>query len=233
MKRVIALVLAIGIVTVAADLCPAIERSAIVIGSRVQMHESASGESPILGLLGEGVSVDILGRKDAPDRVEGFADYWYRVAYRGKAGWVFGQFIAPSSGGRGLARVFTSAEMIDYADRAAENLVAVEKAGYYAALVDGSNRLLADITDMAADPILSSHAKALEPFRLLATCLLATGYAGTNDVAGAEKIRKQLLTFDPGTRLPDRTTLGARLAELDRLLQGPKPNETTPKETTP
>jgi hypothetical protein len=93
--------LVIGTVAISAGYCPAVERNAVVIGSRVQIHETAAGDSPTFGLLGEGVAVAILGRKPAPDRVEGFTDYWYRINYRGKTGWVFGQFIAPSTAAGG------------------------------------------------------------------------------------------------------------------------------------
>ena len=219
MKQVITLLLLIGIVVIAAGYCPAIERSAVVIGSRVQIHESPEGDSPAIGLLGEGVAVALLGRKPAPDRVEGFTDYWYRINYRGKTGWVFGQFISPSTGGRGLARIFTPAELVDYADHAVKNLVAIRKAGYYAALVDASGRLSADITELSEDPILSSHARELEPYGLLAACLMAEGYAGTGDTKGAEKIVEKLRAYNPATPLPDKTTLGAAIDRVNETMQ--------------
>jgi hypothetical protein len=228
MKHVISLLLVVGVLAAAAGDCPAIERTATVIGSRVQMHESAAGDSPTVGLLAEGVSVTVRGRKPAPDRVEGFTDYWYRVDYRGRAGWVFGQFISPSSGGRGLARIYTAAEMLDYVDRVSDNLVAVRKAGYYAALLDGAARLSADIEEISADPILSPFSGDLAPYRLLAACWMAEGYAGTGNTGGAEKIRKQLLSYNPGTSLPDGTTLGARLKELDGPMRGPAGEDTAP-----
>jgi hypothetical protein len=219
MKRAIVLLVIVGIVATAAPFCCAVERSAIIIGSRVQMHESAAGDSPTVVLLSEGATADILGRKPTPDRVEGFTDYWYHIACRGKTGWVFGQFIAPSTGGRGLARIFTAAEMADYADHAVKNLSAIRKAGHYAALIDASNRLLADITEMSEDPILLPYVNRLEPYRLFGACLAAEGYAGTGDINGAEKIRKHLLTCNPGTTLPDKTTLGAKIDDLDKMIQ--------------
>lgn len=228
MKRVISLLLVIGTIAAAAGYCPAIERSATVIGSRVQIHESAAGDSPTVGMLSEGVSVALLGRKPAPDRVEGFTDYWYRIDYRGRVGWVFGQFIAPSTGGRGLARIYTAADMIAYVDRAAENLVAVREAGYFTALVDGAARLSADIEEISKDPILSSFSGDLAPYRLLAACYMAEGYAGTGDTGGAEKIRRRLLDYNPGTLLPDGTTLGARLEALDELVRGPGRGDAAP-----
>jgi hypothetical protein len=200
MKQVITLLLVIGIVAIAAGSCPAIERNAVVVGSRVQIHESAAGDSPTVGLLGEGVAVAILGRKPTPDRVEGFTDYWYRINYRGKTGWVFGQFISPSTGGRGLARIYTAAELADYADHAVMNLVAIRKAGYYAALIDASGRLSADITELSEDPIL---------------CLMAEGYAGTGDTKGAEKIVEKLRAYNPATPLPDKITLGAAIDRVN------------------
>lgn len=225
MKRVIVLALVIVTGIVAADYSWALERSAIAIGSRVQMHESAAGDSPTVGLLGEGVAVDLLGRTPNPVDIEGFTDYWYLISYRGKTGWIFGQFIFPSTGGRGLARIFTADELIDYGNRATRNLVDIRNAGFYDALIDGSDRLAADIKEMSEDPILSAYGKELEPYRLFAACLLAAGYAGTGDIKNAEKIKKQLLTYDRGTLLPDRTTLGIKIDDLDKMIQ--EKNKTT------
>lgn len=226
MKRAIVLLLIIGFGTAAPGYCPALERGAVVIGSRVQMHESPAGDSRAVGLLNEGVAVTLIGRKPTPDRIEGFSDYWYHVSYRGAAGWVFGQFIAPSTEGRGLARIYTVAELIDYTDNAVKNLVAVRNAGYYAALVDGSGRFLADLTELSEDSILREHAGRIEPYRLFAACFLAIGYAGTGDIAGAGRIRDELSAANPGALLPDGSTLGQRLADLDEAIG--RPTEPSP-----
>ncbi|MBN2224250.1 MAG: SH3 domain-containing protein [Deltaproteobacteria bacterium] len=220
MKHVIVLVIVIVIGIAAAGHSSALERGAIVIGSRVQMHESAAGDSPAVGLLSEGAAVDILGRKPKPVDIEGFTDYWYLIGYRGKTGWVFGQFISPSTKATGLARIFTTAELIDYCDRAVRNLVDIRNAGFYDALIDGSGRFIADVGEMSQDPILSAYVKELEPYRLFATWSLSAGYAGTGDIKNAEKIKKQLQTYNPGALLPDGTTLGARINELDKMIQG-------------
>jgi hypothetical protein len=216
MKRVI---VSIIVIVIAAGSGLALERNAVVIGSRVQMHESASGDSPAMGLLSEGVTVDILGRAERPADVGGFTDYWYRVGYRNRAGWVFGQFIAPATGGRGLARIYTPREMTDYCDRAAKNLVNIRNAGLYGALVDASGRLSADIDEMAKDPILSPYERELAPYRLLSAWSLAAGYAGTGEAAKAQKIRDQLSAYDPGALLPDGTTLGAQIGELEEMIR--------------
>ena len=73
---------------------------------------------------------------------------------------------------------------------------------------------------MSQDPILSAYGKELEPYRLFATWSLSAGYAGTGDIKNADKIRKQLQTYNPGALLPDGTTLGARIDELDEMIQG-------------
>jgi hypothetical protein len=222
MKRMIVPIIVIFIAAAAAgaaDEAFALERSAVVIGSRVQMHESASGDSPVVGLLSEGVTVSILGRTEKPADVGGFTDYWYGVGYRGRSGWVFGQFISPATEGRGLARIFTPREMTDYCDRAAQNLIALRNAGLFGALVDASGRLSADIEEMAADPILSPYGRELAPYRLLAAWSLAAGYAGTGEAAKAEKIRDQLSAYDPGTMLPDGTALDARIGELEEMIK--------------
>jgi hypothetical protein len=220
MRNTIIALIMIGAAVLAAESCPAIERHAVIIGSRVQIHESASGDSAVVGLLNEETSVAILGRQLRPADVGSFTDYWYLVAYRGKTGWVFGQFLLPSTDGRGLARIFTTDEMIDYCDHAAANLTRITDARIYDALVDDSGRFMADIKEMAEDPILSPHAGALEPYRLSAAWSLAVGYVGTGDVAGARRIREQLAAYDPGTLLPDRKTLGIKLDKLDALIQG-------------
>jgi hypothetical protein len=219
MKRAIIAALALVVVMAAADLSPAIERHAYVIGSRVQMHESAGGDSPIVALLSEGVAVDIVGRTAKPANVEGFTDYWYRIVYRGKAGWVFGQFVLPSTGGRGLSGIYTAAELIDYCDRATRNLVNIKKAGFAGALMEDSSRFLEDIKEMSGDSVLSAYEKELSSYRLFAALSLAEGYAGTGDMKGAEKIRKELSAADPGAKLPDGTMLGDRLRDLDGLIK--------------
>ena len=219
MKRAIILPVIIGIVAAAALPLPAIERSAVVIGSRVQMHESPAGDSATVALMSEGAAVTVIDRTSGPARVEDFTDYWYRVTYRGKTGWVFGQFIALSTGGRGLARIFTKNDLVDYADHAVKNLAAVRKAGYWAALVDGANRLLADIEEISGDPVLSPYGGQLGAYRLFAACMAAEGYAGTGDIANAQKIRERLLTGNPATPLPDGTTLGGTIKDLDEMIR--------------
>jgi hypothetical protein len=219
MKNMIISVIMITVGIVMSESCPAIERSATVIGSRVQMHESAAGDSAAVGLLSEGTSAAVLGRQPKPVDVGNFTDYWYLVGYRGKAGWVFGQFLLVSSNGRGLARIFTADELIDYCDDATKNLVRIKDARLYDALAESSERFIADIGEMNEDPILSAHAGTLEPYRLLAAWSLAVGYVGIGDSEDAEKIREQLLSYDPTTILPDRTTLGIKLHELDEMMQ--------------
>jgi hypothetical protein len=219
MKRIVVLLLSLAIGILAADYSLAIDRGAFVIGSRVQMHESPAGDSPAKGLIGEGVAVDIIGRTAGPVNVEGFTDYWYQVAYRGRTGWVFGQFIFPSTAGRGLSRIFTAAELIDYADLATRNLVSIRNATLYNALIDESARFTADIKEMSDDPILAAYGNELSPYRLFAVWSLAAGYAGTGDMKNAEKIKKQLLAYDPGAKLPDGTTLGTKIHDLDELIK--------------
>jgi len=219
MKRAIILFVIIGTLAAAAFPLSAVERSAVVIGSRVQIHESPAGDSPTVALMSEGTAVTVIDRASGPSRVEDFADYWYRVTYRGKTGWVFGQFIALSTGGRGLARIFTKDDLLDYADHAVKNLTAVRKAGYWAALLDGANRLLADIEEISGDPILSPYGGRLESYRLFAACMAAEGYAGTGDTANAQKIRDRLLTGNRATPLPDGTPLGGALQDLDDMIR--------------
>ncbi len=226
MKRMIVPALVIVAVIAAAGFSYALERSAVVIGSRVQIHESAAGDSPTVSLLAEGTTVDILARSARPADVEGFTEYWYRIGYRGRTGWVFGQFISLSTGGNGLARIFTADEMIDYCDRATQNLVNIRNAGAYDALIDVSGGFTADIEQMAGDPILSANGNAREPYRLFAAWSLAAGYAGTGDVKNAQKIKKQLQAYDPGMVLPGGTTLGAKINALDDMMRGE--NSTTP-----
>jgi hypothetical protein len=219
MKNAIIALVMIGAGVLAAEPCAAIERHAVIIGSRVQIHESASGDSAVVGLLNEEASVAILGRQPGPADVGSFTEYWYLVGYRGKTGWVFGQFLMPSTDGRGLARIFTVGEMTDYCDHAAANLTRITDARLYGALVDDSGRFMADIKEMAEDPILSPRAGALEPYRLFAVWSLAVGYAGTGDIGGARKIREQLTAYDPGILLPDRKTLRVKLDELDAMIR--------------
>jgi hypothetical protein len=204
-----------------------LERTAVVIGSRVQMHEIPAGDSPVVGLVNESATVTIIQRQERPVSVSGFDDYWYRVNYRGKNGWVFGQFILPSSGGRGLAALYTRDEAEKYCLLALANLAALKEAKQAAVLMDAASTLVAEIKEMTDDPVLSAFTAVLEPYRLYATWYLAAGRAGTGDIKGAQKIRDQLRACDPGIVLPGKTTLGLKTDELDILIReagGSSPN---------
>ena len=54
-------------------------------------------------------------------------------------------------------------------------------------------------------------------YRLFADAMLALGYAGTGATGEAEKIRARLGASDPATILPDKTTLGGKIAEIDAM----------------
>jgi hypothetical protein len=196
------------------------ERSAVVTGSRVQMHESPSGDSRVVGLFNKDTTVKVIGRTEKPDETLAFIDFWYHVEYRGKAGWVFGQFINPSSGGRGLAGIFTEDDLVRYCALSAANLANCKNAKAYRALIDSSILFISDIKQITEDPILSRFARAADLYGLLANCYLAMGYAGVGDFKDAQKIRKQLPGYSPSTLLPDKTTLDSKIDQIDTMIQG-------------
>jgi hypothetical protein len=218
MKHVIVSVLLLAALAGIAGPAFSMERTGVVIGSRVQIHEGPDGDAPVVGLVNEGGVVDVVGRTDRPVKIGSFIDYWYRVGWRGKTGWVFGQFMALSSRGRGLVRIFSEDELVEYCAVSAENLTSIEGARAYNALVDNATLMLSDIDELGADPILSAYGQKLAPYRLFAECLLALGYAGTGATGDAEKIRGRLAAGDPATVLPDKTTLGEKIAEIDAAI---------------
>ncbi len=205
-------------------LCAAVahsmDRSAVITGARVQMHESPLGDSRVMGLLNKDTTVEVIGRTEQPDETLQFSDFWYHVSYRGKNGWVFGQFINPSSGGRGLAGIFTADELMRYCALSATNLANCKKATAYRALIDSSILFISDIKEITGDPILSRFAGATGAYELLADCYLAVGYAGTGDFKDAQRIKKQLLGYSLTTPLPDKTTLDSKIDEIDAMIQG-------------
>jgi hypothetical protein len=226
MKHGIVFVLLLAALASFAGAALSMERTAVVIGSRVQIHEGPDGDSAVVGLVNEGGVVSVLGRGERPVKIGSFIDYWYRVSWRGKTGWIFGQFMALSSGGRGLARIFIADELVEYCARSAENLTNIEGAHAYAALVDNATLLLSDIDEMGADPILSAYGQKLVPYRLFTECLLGVGYAGTGATGDAKKIRDRLAVSDPATVLPDKTTLGEKIGEIDATIMN---REAAPK----
>jgi len=218
-SRIVSVVLLMSLVGWA-GAAPSMERTATIIGSRVQIHEAPDGDSAAVGLVGKDAVVDVIGRAQRPSAVGSFIDFWYHVGYRGKTGWIFGQFMNLSSRGRGLARIFTAEELDDYCACSSENLFNLREAHAYAVLVDASTLFISDIKQMSADPILSVYGQRLEAYRLFATCLLAVGYAGTGAIGDAQKIRGELGEINPGTPLPDKTTLGTKIDEIDLMIRG-------------
>ena len=59
--------------------------------SSVRLRSAPTTSAPVVDTLSIGVLLDELGRSDAPQKINGQDDYWYRVTTpAGKQGWVFG-----------------------------------------------------------------------------------------------------------------------------------------------
>jgi hypothetical protein len=63
----------------------------ITTASAVRLRSAPNTSAPVVATLALGVVLDELGRSDAPQKVDGREDYWYKVAAPGgRQGWVFG-----------------------------------------------------------------------------------------------------------------------------------------------
>lgn len=66
---------------------------AVITGSHLRLRDRATTESEAITTLWRGNVLEIIARDETKVRVEGKDDYWYRVAYDGLQGWVFGAYI--------------------------------------------------------------------------------------------------------------------------------------------
>jgi hypothetical protein len=196
----------------------AVERSAVIIGSRVVVHAAPDGDATVEGYVNEGMEVPVLGRSETTETRGEYTDYWYHVSFRGGTGWVYGQFLTLGTGKSPLARIFTAEELEEHCLLATENLSRVRDEALAGELVALATRFLDELEQCEKDPILSTHADVLRGFRSLALYYQALGYAKTGQAKEAKAARDELSSSSgPGT-LPNGAKVRDLIEEIDRAL---------------
>jgi len=201
----------------------AIERSAVVIGSRVVVHTAPDGDAAVEGYVNEGMEVSVLGRSDTPETRGEYIDYWYHISYRMGTGWVYGQFLTLSSGKSPLTRIFTAKELEEYCRLSAENLSRVKDENLPAELATLAEQFQNELDACGDDPILSAHGDLIRGYLGLALYYRALGSAGTGMTKEALAARDALASFPGSGTLPDGSGVRELVDEIDRALSGVSP----------
>lgn len=66
---------------------------AVVNSSHLRLREKATIQSRAITTLWQNNVLEIISRDEAQQEVEGKSGYWYKVAYDGLQGWVFGAYL--------------------------------------------------------------------------------------------------------------------------------------------
>ena len=67
---------------------------AVVVSPLLRVREQPDRGSTVLQHIRLGVVVEVLGKSDREDEIEGQRDFWYRINYDGLKGWVFGPYLS-------------------------------------------------------------------------------------------------------------------------------------------
>jgi uncharacterized protein YgiM (DUF1202 family) len=67
---------------------------AVVLSPLLRVREQPDSRSKVLQHIRQGVVVEVIGKSDREDEIEGQQDYWYRINYDGLKGWVFGPYLS-------------------------------------------------------------------------------------------------------------------------------------------
>lgn len=201
----------------------AVERSAVIIGSRVVVHTLPDGDAAVEGYVNEGIEVTVLGRSDVTETRGEYSDYWYHVSYRNGTGWVYGQFLTLSSGKSPLPRIFTARELEEWCILETENLSRIRDEKLYPELTVLAERFRDDLEACGDDPILNIHVDVLRGYRGLALYYQALGYAGTGMTDEAAAARDALASTYGSVTLPDGSTARDLIEEIDGALSGVSP----------
>ena len=67
---------------------------AVVVSPLLRVREQADTRSTVLQHIRQGAVVEVIGRSDREDEIEGRQDYWYRINFEGLKGWVFGPYLS-------------------------------------------------------------------------------------------------------------------------------------------
>jgi len=211
------------IATVCSMTAVAIERKAVIIGSRVVVHSVPDGDAAVEGYVNEGMEVTVLGRSDTTETRGEYIDYWYHVSYRNGTGWVYGQFLTLSSGKSPLPRIFTARELEEYCVLEVNNLSRVTDEKLYPELAKLASQFLDDLEACGDDPILSAHTDSLQGYRGLALYYQALAYAGMGMTDEAVSARDILASSYGSVTLPDDSNARDLIEEIDRVLSGVSP----------
>ncbi|MBN1882195.1 MAG: SH3 domain-containing protein [Deltaproteobacteria bacterium] len=196
----------------------AVERTAVIIGSRVAVHTVPDGDAAVAGYVNEGMEVVVLGRSDTTETRGEYRDYWYHVSYRSGTGWVYGQFLTLSSGKSPLPRIFTVRELEEWCVLETDNLSRVKDEGLFPELAVLAGRFLDDLEACGDDSILAVHADLINGYRGLALYYQALGYAGAGMTKEAVSARDMLASSYGGATLPDGGSARDLVEEIDRVL---------------
>jgi hypothetical protein len=66
---------------------------AVVVSPLLRVREQPDSRSTVLQHIRLGVVVEVIGKSDREDEIEGQRDFWYRINYDGLKGWVFGPYL--------------------------------------------------------------------------------------------------------------------------------------------
>lgn len=66
---------------------------AVVSSSHLRLREKATIDSRAVTTLWQNNVLEIISRDEVQQEVEGKSGYWYKVAYDGLQGWVFGAYL--------------------------------------------------------------------------------------------------------------------------------------------
>jgi hypothetical protein len=67
---------------------------AVVVSPLLRVREQPERGSTVLQHIRLGVVVEVIGKSDREDEIEGLRDSWYRINYDGLKGWVFGPYLS-------------------------------------------------------------------------------------------------------------------------------------------
>jgi hypothetical protein len=219
MRGKISLLLLVLLLLPLATSAHGIERTAEIIGSRVMLHEAPDGDSNAITTINRGFVVDVIGRSDKASAVGNFTDYWYRVRYRGKTGWVFGQFLYLKTNKRGGAHIFTLDELIPYCDSKLNTLRSLRSENLSEPLIEIADAFLHDLEDLSRDTITSSYITELRGYHAAALYYLAVGYIGVGDIKKAREIKEQFLLSYSDLTFSDGKSAAEFASEIERLIE--------------
>jgi hypothetical protein len=70
----------------------------VITGDGVRIREAPTTSSKILDQVNKGARIEVTANTGVSETIDGHLNFWYAVLYRGKAGYIFGQFISLDDG---------------------------------------------------------------------------------------------------------------------------------------